>query len=65
MFVDRIIELDQMLRKAREEREVCNDPLVRARIAYAEAQEEHEKKMIIACTAKIKSYLEFGYTRQE
>ena len=48
MFVDRIIELDQMLRKAREEREARNDPtgMVKARIATVAAQEEQEKKVI-------------------
>jgi hypothetical protein len=62
-----IIELDQMLRKNREEAEACNDPtdMIRARVAAVAAQEEQQKKMILARTAKIKSYLEYGYNRQE
>jgi hypothetical protein len=52
-----------MLRNAREEREARNDPtgMIKARIAAAEA----EKKMIVARTAKIKSYLEYGYNTKE
>ena len=63
-----IVELDQNLRRNREEaaavREYNNDPAkYRARIA--EAQEEPEKKMIIAHTAKVKQLLDFGYNRSE
>ena len=61
----RITELDQQLRKAREEREARNDPIVKARIAAVAAAEEEKNKMIAARTAKIKSYLEYGYSRQD
>ena len=61
----RILELDQIHRKAREEQEARNDPTIRPRIAAVQTQEEQEKKMILVRTAKIKSYLEYGYSRQE
>jgi CRISPR/Cas system CSM-associated protein Csm2 small subunit len=64
----RIVELDQMLRKNREEAQTRNDPTgtIRARVAAVQAQkEEAEKNMIVARTAKIKSYLEYGYSRQD
>ena len=56
-----IIELDEKLRRNREEREErapLNDPTgkVKARIAMAAAKEEEAKKLIAARTAKIKSY---------
>jgi hypothetical protein len=63
----KILELDAMLRKNREEAKARNDStgMVRARIAAVQTQEVQEKKMIVARTAKIKSYLEYGYSRQD
>ena len=57
----------QRNREEREERAALNDPTgtIRARIAMAAAKEEEAKKLIAARTAKIKSYLEYGYSRQD
>ena len=62
-----IIEIDERHRRNREERAALNDPTgtIRARIAMAAAKEEETKKLIAAGTAKIKSYLEYGYSRQD
>ena len=62
-----IVDLDKKLRRNREESAAYNDPTgkIKARIAAVEAQKEQEKKMIVARTAKIRSYLEYGYSRQE
>jgi DNA-binding NarL/FixJ family response regulator len=67
MFVDRLIELDQMLRKAREEAETRNDPTgtIRARVAAVAAEEEAQKKMVVDRTAKICQYLQWGYTTEQ
>ena len=62
-----LIEVDQKHRRNREEQATLNDPTgtIRDRVAAVAAQEEQEKKMILARTAKIKSYLEYGYSRQD
>ena len=60
-----LVELDQKHRRNREEQAARNDPTIRARIAAVAASEEEKNKMIAARTAKIKSYLEYGYSRQE
>jgi hypothetical protein len=67
MFVDRLIELDQMFRKNREEAEARNDPTgtIRARVAAVAAEEEAEKKIIVERTAKISEYLQLGYTDEQ
>src|SRR5919199_4809568 len=61
----RILELEAMHRKNREEAEARNDPIVKARIAAIAAAEEEKNKMVAARTAKVKQLLEFGYNRSE
>src|SRR5919199_2242994 len=61
----RILELEAMHRKNREEAEARNDPIVKARIAAVAAAEEEKNKMVAARTAKVKQLLGFGYNRSE
>ena len=48
MFVDRLIELDQIFKKNREEAQALSNPVVKARIAAVAAEKEAEEKIILA-----------------
>ena len=65
MFVDRILELNEIFRRNREKAQALSNPVVKARIAAVAAEEEAEEKIILARTAKVKQLLEFGYNRSE
>ena len=51
--------------KNREEQEARNDPTGMIMIAMAAAAKQEADNKIMTRTAKIKSYLEYGYSRQD